>query len=217
MIKKVLTIVASYLLFMSAANAQVNMGLSAIYLDVEATGQNTLKTTNVVTNTTHNDDGAAGEIFIEHVDSNGLTLGLAVIPMDAEVGTKSVTRTDKLTSGDVTGAQKAAAEFSMHTTIYALVPLGSSGAFLKLGAGFVEVKSTESLITGAKYGDETVNFGTIGLGFQKDFDSGVFARVEGAYSDYEELKLVSTGSDATSTIKGEIETYTGKISVGKSF
>ncbi len=215
--KKVLTIVASSLFFMSTAYAGVNMGISAVYLDVEASGSQTLKTTNTVTSTSHSDEAVTGELFIENQDSNGLTLGLAIIPVDAEVGVKTKSRTDKLTSGDVTGSQKAAAEFSMHTTVYAHVPLGGTGAYLKLGAGFVEVKSTESLVTGAKYGDETVNFGTVGLGFQRDLDNGMFARLEAAYSDYEEVTLTSTGSDAASKIKGDIDTWSGKISFGKSF
>ena len=91
------------------------------------------------------------------------------------------------------------------------------GAYLKLGAGFVDVKSTESLVTGAAYGDEKVNFGTIGLGVERDLDNGMFTRIEGAYSDYQEIKLTSTGSDATSTISGEIETLTARITIGKSF
>ena len=45
----------------------------------------------------------------------------------------------------------------------------------------------------------------------------MFARIEGAYSDYEEIKLTSTGSDATSTISGELETISATVSIGKSF
>ena len=157
------------------------------------------------------------KILLEKKNDNGLTLGLAVIPFSAEVGSNSVSRTDKLTSGTVTGTNKASADFSMHTTFYALIPLGTEGVYAKIGAGFVEVESTESLVTGAKYGDETVNFLTIGLGFERELDNGLFARFEGSYSDYDSIELKSTGSDAVSTINGDIETVNARLSIGKAF
>jgi hypothetical protein len=215
--KKILTILASTILLMSAANAQVSMGISGIYLDVEASGTETLKTTAVKSSKTHSDEAVAAEIFIEKQTAEGLSVGLAIIPMSAEVGSSSTQRTDKLTSGTVTGTQKASAEFSMHTTVYALVPMGSNGFYAKLGAGFVDVESTESFKTGASYGDETLNFATIGFGVNRDLANGTFVRAEAAFTDYEEFELKSTGSDAVSTINGDLETLSAKISIGKSF
>ena len=97
------------------------------------------------------------------------------------------------------------------------MPLGSTGIYAKLGGGSVDVESTESLVTGAKYGDETVNFLTIGLGFERELDNGLFARFEGSFSDYDSIELKSTGSDAVSTINGDIETVNARISIGKAF
>ena len=215
--KKILLLTTSFLFCFSLANAEMNMGISGMYLDVEASGKQTLKTTATVANKTHNDEAVAAEIFVEKELDTGLTLGVAVIPQSAEVGSSSVSRTDKLKSGDVTGTQRASADFSMHTTIYALMPLGSNGLYAKLGAGFVDVESTESLVTGASYGNQTANFATIGLGFERNLDNGMFARFEGSYSDYENIELKSTGSDAVSTISGDIETITARVSIGKSF
>ena len=215
--RKILLLASSFLFCFSVANAEMSMGISGMYLDVEASGQQKLKTTGTIAKKDHNDQAAAAEIFLEKKNDNGVVLGVAVIPFSAEVGSSLKSRTDKLTSGNVTGNQKASADFTMHTTVYALVPLGTNGIYAKVGAGMVEVESTESLVTGAKYGDETVSFGTIGLGFEKALDNGAFARVEGTYADYESVELRSTGSDAVSTITGDIETYTARISVGKSF
>ena len=214
--KKLLIITTSFLLCFNIANADFNMGVTGMLLDVEAEGTQTLKTTGTVAKKTHNDTAVAGEIFIEK-DIDGLKLGIAVIPFSAEVGSSLKNRTDKLTGGDVTGSQKASADFSMHTTLYAIIPLGTNGFYTKIGGGTVDVESTESLITGAKYGDQTVNFGTIGIGFERDLDNGMFARFEGSYSDYENVQLKSTGSDAVSTISGDIETITARVSIGKSF
>ena len=215
--RKILLLTTSFLFCFSLANAEMNMGISAMYLDVEADGKQTLKTTGLVANKTHSDSALAGEIFIEKELDSGLALGIAVIPVSAEVGSSEVTRTDKLKTGDVTGKQRASADFSMHTTVYALIPIGSNGLYAKLGGGSVDVESTESLVTGAKYGDESVNFATIGLGFERDLDNGMFARFEGSYSDYESIELKSTGSDAVSTINGDIDVITARLSIGKSF
>jgi len=215
--RKILTILASTVLLMSAANAQVSMGISGMYLDVEVSGTQTLKTSGSKSSKTHSDEAMAAEIFIENKTDSGLSLGLAIIPMSAEIGTNSVSRTDKLTSGTVTGTNKASADFSMHTTIYALMPMGSNGFYAKLGGGFVDVETTESLKTGASYGDESLNFATIGFGINKERDNGTFVRAEAAYTDYEEFTLKSTGSDAVSTISGDLETLSARISVGKSF
>ena len=215
--KRILLMASSFLFCFSVANAEMSMGISGMFLDVDASGSQTLKQSGAKANKEHNDQAAAAEIFLEKKNDNGLTLGLAVIPFSAEVGSNSVSRTDKLTSGTTTGTNKASADFSMHTTFYALIPLGTEGVYAKIGAGFVEVDSTESLHTGAKYGDETVNFGTFGLGYERELANGAFARVEGSYADYETVELKSTGSDAVSTISGDIETYTARISIGKSF
>ena len=215
--KKIILTISSFVFCFSLAHADVKMGISGMYLDVEAAGKQTLKTTGTVARKTHNDEAVTGEIFLEKELDGGLTLGVAVIPVSAEVGSSSVTRTDELKSGDVTGTQKASADFSMHTTIYALMPLGTNGLYAKLGGGSVDVESTESLVTGAKYGDETVNFLTIGLGFERELDNGLFARFEGSFSDYDSIELKSTGSDAVSTINGDIETVNARISIGKAF
>ena len=215
--KRILLMASSFLFCFSVANAEMSMGISGMYLDVSAEGQQKLKTTGTIAKKDHDDDAAAAEIFLEKKMDDGLVLGVAVIPFSAEVGSSLKSRTDKLTGGNVTGNQKASADFSMHTTFYGLVPIGTDGVYAKVGAGLVKLESTESLITGAKYGDETINFATIGVGYERDLVNGAFARIEGSYANYESVELKSTGSDAVSTISGDIETYTARISIGKSF
>ena len=215
--KKLTLLVSAFALMITVALAEVNLGVSAMYLDVEASGKQKLKTSNLEATKTHSDDAIAAELFLETVNSDGLVLGIAVIPGEAEIGSSSESRTDKLTSGTVTVTNKAAAEFSNHTTLYTNIPLRGSDAYVKLGFGFVNVKSTESLGTGAQYGDENVNFGTIGLGYNRTLDNGLFARVEGSYSSYEEISLNSTGSDAVSTITADLDVITARFSIGKTF
>ena len=65
---------------------------------------------------------------------------------------------------------------------------------------------------------KNTSFKNIGIVvFNKERDNGTFVRAEAAYTDYEEFELKSTGSDAVSTISGDLETLSARISVGKSF
>ena len=64
--KKILTIFASTILLMSAANAQVSMGISGMYLDVEVSGTQTLKTSGAKSSKTHSDEAMAAERELEN-------------------------------------------------------------------------------------------------------------------------------------------------------
>ena len=63
--KKILLMASSFLFCFSIANAEISMGISGMYLDVEASGQQKLKTTGTITKKDHNDEAFAGEIFLE--------------------------------------------------------------------------------------------------------------------------------------------------------
>ena len=63
--KKILLLTSSFLFCFSIANAEMSMGISGMYLDVEATGSQTLKQSGSKANKEHNDQAAAAEIFLE--------------------------------------------------------------------------------------------------------------------------------------------------------
>ncbi len=214
--KKILVLITTFMFLTIGANAGINVGISVKQLDIETSGSEKLKTNNVGSMTKVSEDATVGTIFIEAQNDNGFAVGVEVIPGEAEIGAKTTSRTDKLTSGSSTVTQKAQAEISGHVTAYAILPVMSAG-YLKLGAGSVDVETNETLGTGAAYGNASVSFGTVALGFQKTADNGLFFRGEVGYTDYEEVVLKSTGSDAASTIKGDISHTHGKISIGKAF
>ena len=214
--KKILVLITTFMFLTIGANAGINVGVSVKQLDIETSGSEKLKTNNIGSMKKHSEEATVGEIFIEAQNDSGFAVGVALIPGEAELGSNSATRTDKLTSGSSTVTQKAQAEISGHVTAYAILPVMNSG-YLKVGAGSVDVETNETLGTGAAYGNESVSFGTIAVGVQKSNDNGLFFRAELGYTDYEEVVLKSTGSDAVSTIKGDISHTHGKISIGKAF
>ncbi len=213
---KKLLIVISLFLLTSVAQAGVNVGISGMRMAIDVEGSETLKSNGLYSTKNHAETAEAAEAFIELSGDSGMFFGVAIIPGEAELGSSSSTRTDKLTSGSSTVTQKAAAEFSDHTTFYIGFPIGDGGMYAKIGGGTVDVTTQESLGTGSSYGDQTVNFGLAGLGYEMDLGA-MFARIEGTYSNYEEVELKSTGSDVSSTIRGDIDALTGRISLGMAF
>jgi hypothetical protein len=223
--KKIITITAAMIISAFSAHAGVNMGVSGMVVDLNADGTETLKQSNGKTSKSHSKTLGAAEIFLELENSSGFAIGLAVIPLDAEIGSEFKSKVDEFMG---TGAENAdpdsrtvvntaTAKFSGHTTLYVTAPIKSSGFYVKAGYGQVDVKTTEQLETGAKYADDTINLYTVGLGFTKSLEGGFFARVEGAYTDYDTVSIKSTGSDAVSTVTGDIDTMAAKFTLGKSF
>ena len=153
---------------------------------------------------------SVGHIFIEKTFASGMTLGIDLIPGEADVGTKS-RADDDLESA---GGNKASAEVSNHLTFYGLMPLGSSPLFIKGGVSSMDVATKEVLATGSAYGDTSVNGVMVGIGAHLERDNGVFARLEASMAEYESLSLVSDGGN---TVHADLDTSSLTLSIGKSF
>ena len=160
-------------------------------------------------------------IFIEHAFDNGMAVGLDVIP--ASVESEEATRTDYNVStagesgndGGTAGlTNKAKVGLSQHVTLYGIVPIMDTGAYVRAGVQSVNVETKEDLATGSQYGDIRIFGGTVGLGYQLDVSGGWF-RLEVGYSEYEDFSLTSTNADnkVTADLEGEF----GKLSIGRSF
>ena len=153
---------------------------------------------------------SVGHIFAEKTFSSGMTIGLDLIPGEADVGTKTRADDDAETTGD----NKASATVSNHLTVYGLMPLGSSPLFIKGGIVSMDVETNENLATGSAYGNTSVNGVMVGIGAHVERDSGLFVRVEASMAEYENLTLVSDGGN---TVEADLDTSSLTLSVGKSF
>ena len=78
----------------------------------------------------------------------------------------------------------------------------------------MDVETKEKLNTGSKYGNTSVNGVTAGIGAHFERDNGVYFRTEYSMSEYEDIRLTSTGSNI---VEADIDTTAMKISIGKSF
>ena len=165
----------------------------------------------------NSEDVNIGSIFVEtDTLEYGVRLGLEVIPGAAEFINKSTTQTNitSITSGTETLTQLVKGEFKNHLTLYVEKDLYSA-VYLKGGLTSVDVKSLESIGTGSQYGDTSILGYVAGVGVRKQFDSGLLLKAEVAYNDYETIKLSSTNT--SNRVEGDLDSVSGKISVGYNF
>ena len=118
-------------------------------------------------------------------------------------------------------SQHVEAALKNHTPIYFETPGlgggGSGGLYLTGGLTTVDLLTEETLGTGSSYPDADVDGYTIGLGWKAGTDGGLLAKIAAEYTDYEDIQLKSTGSDTSSTIDANLDTYSLTVSIGYSF
>ena len=221
--KKLITILF-FTLYMGVSYAEMNFGISGALTQIEASGTETEGGETNSKNVSH--ATIIPSLFIEYGITDRITIGFDYIPMTADVSDKTYKRTDIETS--VTGtattsatsrSQSAQAELDNHITLYADVMINDE-TFVKVGAVQVDLSTNETLGTGSKYGNETLNGYVVGLGFKKEVSGfggfGKFVKMEFIYTDYEDISLTSsvarTGVTTNNKITADLDTTAFKIS-----
>ena len=219
--KKILLSVCAMMLITSSAHADKRIGISAAFTMFDTSGTETTKSSSEKNSTTKEEEVVVPSLFFEIANDRGAALGFDIVPVDnQELGSGTGSDDDAETSG----ANKASAELTGHYTVYGLAPIGSAGGYLKAGLAYATIDTTETLATGTKYGNEDVKGFVIGVGVNKERDNGAFFRVEGTYTDYEDVSFLgtfngnATGDSAVrNKIDADIDAVALRISLGKSF
>ena len=219
--KKTLTILFLTLFLGTSSQAEISFGVSGALTQIDASGSEVEggeKTTKTVSHAT-----VLPSLFVEYAIMDRVTIGLDYIPMDADVSNQTHKREDveKSVTGTVTTTstsrtQKAQAELTDHITLYADVMVNDT-TFVKFGGVQVDLNTLESLGTGSKYGNETLNGYLVGVGIKKDVDGfGKFVKMELVYTDYDNVSIKSsvarTGVTTNNLIEADLDTTALKIS-----
>ena len=202
----------------------LGVGVSGAWTNLETSGSETLKTSSAVQSTTIDTVVNIPSMFIQVTGPWGFVLGVEHVPLTAELGSSLTTRGDKL-KGTADAApsvdQIVQAEISDHNTYYLETPGigfgGGNGLYLMAGYTEFDVITNETLGTGAAYGDASVDGTTLGIGIKTQTDHGFFVKLLGTYTDYSDISIASTGSDAASTVTADIEATAAKFSLGYNF
>lgn len=227
------SLVAAVVILMSAWSTQlmagsIGIGITGLGVVAETDGTETMKAGIKSTKNGVNGTGFVPAGYIQYTFGdrlNGFVIGLEKIPGAVTLGEKETTRTDFVK--DSTGGaaydglgpkvkQLAKAQIDNHWGAYVETP-GFAGLFLKAGVSQVDLTTQESLGTGASYGDDTMEGVTLGIGFKGTSESGIHIKFGYEVTDYGSVSLKSTGSDVSSTIDADVQTYAGRISIGYNF
>ena len=119
---------------------------------------------------------------------------------------------------------KVKAEFSDFTTVYAIVPftfLPTEGLYGKIGYIEADIISIESGMTSSYLNASTEGY-TVGLGYQKNTDNGIFIRLEASAATYENVSVTSSTASTADGTKNQVNiedmmTARYQLSIGKSF
>jgi opacity protein-like surface antigen len=212
-----------------------NIGASASYGNIDGTAKDTQTTVAgpTVAQTRGANSGDAdfpfASIFVEYAKtldkSLDLIIGLDYVPFKAEIDSKSFADSNisLSKSGEestpASGTRKAKLELQNYATLY-LQPTykigGGTAVYGKVGYIHGDVKiSGSNTATGSTINStDTLNGYTVGLGVQHNIDKNVFVRLEGNYTDHDNVSATdSLGTKFTA----DSEIYAGKISIGYSF
>jgi opacity protein-like surface antigen len=208
-----------------------NVGASASYASIDGTAHDTqLGPAGTVAQTRGATSGSAefpfGSIFVEYAKTMNkdldLILGLDYVPFKAEIDSKSFADSSietSATSVAETGTRKAKLELENYATLY-LQPTykigGGTAVYGKVGYihGDVKISGSNTATGSTINAKDTLNGYTVGLGVQHNIDKNLFVRLEGNYTDHDEV----TATDSKSTkFTADSEMYAGKLSIGYSF
>lgn len=214
--KILLSTIFSIFLVLPAYSIGVNVGISGTTGVFHATGTETEGTEK------SSDDATGvvgyGSVFIEKTLGDRLLVGIDYVP-DALASETSESIVDDQKGKDdgasTRNTQKVQVDFKDLTTIYLGLNV-TDNLYVKAGMVTVDVITNETLGTGSTYKNTDMSGEVFAVGYNKSFDNGMFARVEGSYMDFGSASVTASNTDNKIELK-ELEGMAGKISIGKSF
>ncbi|MDA9701865.1 hypothetical protein N9U95_00935 [Candidatus Pelagibacter sp.] len=231
--KKFLIAAVVLLSSITLANAEIRLGVSAMYGVFEADGAKEIFSGDHSSNTTstkvtkdakdekENAEGdfGLGSVFAEFAANDQIAFGVSYVPHSSdseEAENIQNFQAPAALSSSTKKTNKVKVSFEDLVTVYALANV-SENVYLKAGIMQVELITKENLETGGAYGDTTLDGYTIGIGYNMDLDDGMFVRAEAAYMDIDGVTLKNS-NDATKSVSADgITGYGAAVSVGKSF
>jgi hypothetical protein len=198
------------------------IGVAASGMLVEASGQEKLKDTGVISKYGKTGQGVGvPSYYVQYTfGDDGFVVGIERVPGEASLGSKSSIRNDWKggTATEPNNYQKAEAVLSGHTAYYIETPTFGP-LFARFAYDEVALETQENLQTGAAYGDTDINGFTYGIGLRGTADNGIHMKLLAEYTDYDSFSITSTADDAgdSHTISGDVETTAIKLSIGYNF
>jgi len=220
--KKLLAILCFSTFVMGSAQAEYSVGLSGVAGFIDATGKETINGGIKADDagSEKSDELGIGYIsaFAEYHINDTFRVGVMYVPYALESETTENVRNDNCNHGAACSetTNKVSVDLEDLTTWY--VSAHKDMFFVKAGMINGDLITNDSLATGSKYGDATLEGAFVGVGVDRELDNDFFVRAEASFTKYENIKLNSTGSDNTNTITvSDMDGSNISLSVGKTF
>ena len=145
---------------------------------------------------------AQGSIFVEATLGDRFSIGLDYVPQDIESETtENITNVANGGEIDAQATNTVQVDFTDLYTVYAKINFNEN-VYFKLGHVQVDVITNEALATGGGYGNGDLSGTTVALGYQHNFNSNMFARVEGFQTEMDGITLTNT-TDSTKSVSAD--------------
>ena len=204
----------------SYALAEYTVGFTGSMAMIDATGSETEGGEQTTGGEASNEVGVLS-VFAEYNNIMGtaFSVGLDYIPGSADVSSSVKQRADSNVDGQ-SATNKAQAEIANHMTLYTTYGLGN-GAYVKLGYVEADLNTLETLGTGSKYGNVTIDGVEFGAGVEFEALAGTVGRVELTHINYDEISIRSsttrTNVSPNNLIEADLDVTRISGSIGYKF
>ena len=213
----------SFVSFLGIQTASAVEGLSVgvAYNQTVFMGQGTESSTSGA-GTKRNTSADETGFFEDTVGSAFVEYNVGMVSLGVEYFLEDVTTPENTNSQRAsveTGAlkdNKVKASFQDHTTVYANVNF-TENAYLKIGYVMADVATEETLGTGGAYPNVDTTGYTVGIGYQHNLDSGIFARIELSASEYDDVSASNTNEADKQISVTNMYGAAASFKVGKAF
>ena len=217
--KKLVLSIVFLLGFSTTAYATGSVGFTISNADIQSGVSDDIDS-NGTTDTTRNlsNDVTFASIFVEKALNDNMSVGLDLIPAEAEFESRSTTQTSITTTSTATsGTNKGTAEVSRHLTFYIQPQKEIRDGVKVFGTLGLVRADVESLVQSVSSTDKTVEQDLdgmkLGLGLKKETGFG-FIKVEYSETDYDDISATTSNN---TKVTADIDTEILALSVAKSF
>ncbi len=170
-------------------------------------------------------EDAYGSIFVEVSLNDAISIGVDYVPSSITTPENTNAQMDGGTlpsgKGGTLQTNKVKASFEDHTMAYLKFNLPAEvlggGLYATLGVSQVDVITSENLGTGGAYPNTDTTGTHLGLGYERDLDSGIFVRAELMGSQYDDVKATNANTSNITVEVSDMIGATASIKVGKTF
>ena len=223
--KKLISVIAgSFLAIMSfnvASAVEMRLGVLGNMAADFGEAKETLKDSGQISKETavlaHSYASVFAEVALDQ--AAGLTFGVEYAPETIELEKEARVIRESGT-GD-SGSQIIDGEVEDLLTAYVALPIGETGAYVRLGYLQATLNTQETLATGSTYANVDIEGTQLGAGYMGEIGDNLFYKLEGVYNEWDNMALNGSEEGGTSgsfnKIDANITGVAARLAVGFRF